>query len=113
MPCCPATFWDSPFSSRAAVTDSTTPAWHGYSTTSTPASFRPPSPSQTTFPLPAIQWTVPSGVRELHESYVDNGLTFDQFTGSRYLRIKRVQELQEAGRVDGDLRWLAPVGAGL
>jgi nucleoside-diphosphate-sugar epimerase len=59
------------------------------------------------------QWTVPSGVRELHESYVDNGLTFDQFTGSRYLRIKRVQELQEAGRVDGDLRWMAPVGAGL
>lgn len=59
------------------------------------------------------QWTVPSGVRELHASYVENGLTFDQFTGSRYLRIKRVQELQEAGRLDDDLRWRAPVGASL
>ena len=40
-----------------------------------------------------------------------HGLTFDEFTGSRYLRIKRVQELQAAGRVDDDLRWLSPVGA--
>ena len=53
----------------------------------------------------------PDGVQELYQSYVDNGLTFDEFTGSGYLRIKRVQELQAAGRVDDDLRWLAPVGA--
>ena len=59
------------------------------------------------------RWTVPLGVREMHDAYVRNGLTFEQFTGSRYLRIKRVQELQEAGRVDDDLRWLAPVGAEL
>jgi nucleoside-diphosphate-sugar epimerase len=57
------------------------------------------------------QWTVPLGVEELHESYINNGLTFDQFTGPRYLRIKRVQELQAAGLVDDGLRWLAPVGA--
>lgn len=59
------------------------------------------------------QWTVPDGVQELYQSYVDNGLTFDEFTGSGYLRIKRVQELQAAGRVDDDLRWLAPVRAAL
>jgi nucleoside-diphosphate-sugar epimerase len=55
------------------------------------------------------QWVVPGGVEELYQSYVDNGLTFEEFTGSSYLRIKRVQELQAAGRVDDQLRWLAPV----
>src|SRR5690242_194418 len=49
-------------------------------------------------------WTVPRGVEELHEAYVRHGLTFDEFTGSRYLRIKRVQELQASGQVDDDLR---------
>ncbi len=49
--------------------------------------------------------------RSCIEAYVRHGLTFDEFTGSRYLRIKRVQELQAAGRVDEDLRWLVPVGA--
>ncbi len=52
-------------------------------------------------------------MEELYQSYVDNGLTFDEFTGSSYLRIKRVQELQAAGRVDDELRWLAPVRAAL
>ena len=57
------------------------------------------------------QWTVPRGVEELCEAYVRHGLTFDEFTGSLYMRIKRVQELQAAGRVDDDLRWRVPVGA--
>jgi nucleoside-diphosphate-sugar epimerase len=57
------------------------------------------------------RWTVPRGVEELHEAYVGHGLTLDEFTGSRYLRIKRVQELQAAGRLDAELRWLVPVGA--
>ena len=57
------------------------------------------------------QWTVRRGVVELHEAYVRHGLTFEEFTGSRYLRIKRVRELQEAGHLDGELRWRQPVGA--
>jgi nucleoside-diphosphate-sugar epimerase len=57
------------------------------------------------------QWIVPDGVQELYQSYVDNRLTFDEFTGSDYVRIKRVQDLQAAGRVDDQLRWLAPVRA--
>lgn len=56
-------------------------------------------------------WTVPRGVEELYEAYVRQGLTFDEFTGTRYLRIKRVQELQGAGLVDDELRWCVPVGA--
>jgi nucleoside-diphosphate-sugar epimerase len=57
------------------------------------------------------RWTVPAGVQEHHEAYIRHGLTFEEFTGSRYLRIKRVQELQAAGRVDEDLRWRVAVGA--
>jgi nucleoside-diphosphate-sugar epimerase len=60
-----------------------------------------------------LQWTVRLGVQELYQSYVDNGLTLEEFTGPSYLRIKRVQELQAAGQVDDDLRWLAPVRAAL
>jgi hypothetical protein len=44
------------------------------------------------------------GVEELRDAYAHHGLSFDEFTGTRYLRIKRVQELQAAGRIDHDLR---------
>ena len=57
------------------------------------------------------RWTVRRGVEQLYEAYARNGLTFEEFTGSRYLRIKRVRELQEAGRLDDSLRWRLPVGA--
>jgi hypothetical protein len=36
----------------------------------------------------------------------------ETFAGPRFLRIKRVQELQEAGRLDDDLRRRLPVAAG-
>lgn len=56
------------------------------------------------------RWTVPLGAEELARSYVEHGLTFEEFTGPRFLRLKRVQELQEAGRLDDELRWRTPVG---
>jgi nucleoside-diphosphate-sugar epimerase len=58
------------------------------------------------------RWTVRRGVEELYEAYLRNGLTFEEFTGTRYLRINRVRELQEAGRLDDELRWRVPVGIG-
>jgi nucleoside-diphosphate-sugar epimerase len=57
------------------------------------------------------RWTVPAGVAEHYKAYTEHGLTHDEFTGSRYVRIKRVQELQAAGRIDSDLRLLAGAGA--
>jgi nucleoside-diphosphate-sugar epimerase len=57
------------------------------------------------------RWTVRRGVEQLSEAYERNDLSFDQFTGTRYLRINRVRELQESGRLDDDLRWRVPVGA--
>ena len=47
----------------------------------------------------------PRASRSCTTAYVRNGLTFEEFTGTRYLRIKRVRELQEAGRLDDELRW--------
>jgi nucleoside-diphosphate-sugar epimerase len=58
------------------------------------------------------RWTVRKGAEQLHEAYVRHGLTHEQFTGPSYLRIKRVQELQEAGRLDDQLRWRLPVASG-
>ena len=64
--------------------------------------------------LPGFEsgWTVRRGVEQLRDAYARNGLTFEEFTGTQYLRINRVRELQEAGRLDDELRWRLPVGAG-
>jgi nucleoside-diphosphate-sugar epimerase len=63
--------------------------------------------------LPGFEprWTVRRGIEQLYEAYARYGLTFDQFTGSRYLRIKWVQELQDAGQLDDQLRWRLPVAS--
>ena len=64
--------------------------------------------------LPTFQpkWTVRRGVAELRDAYERNGLGFAAFTGTQYLRINRVGELQEAGQLSDELRWRLPVGAG-
>ena len=51
------------------------------------------------------QWTVRRGVEELYDAYNRHGLDLDEFLGSRYLRIKRVTELQAAGQLNASLRW--------
>jgi nucleoside-diphosphate-sugar epimerase len=58
------------------------------------------------------QWTVQKGIDQVYEAYKTRGLTLDDFQTSRFMRIKRVLELKEAGRLDNDLRWLAGVPAG-
>ena len=59
-------------------------------------------------PDAAPQWTVKRGAEELARAYAEWGMTFEDFTGPRGLRIKRVRELQDAGRLDDELRWRAP-----
>ncbi len=56
-------------------------------------------------PAAAPQWTVKRGAEELARAYAEWGMTFEDFTGPLGLRIKRVRELQDAGRLDGELRW--------
>lgn len=52
------------------------------------------------------KWTVPDGVRELYEAFKAHGLTLEELEGSRYMRIKRVKEHIDNGRLSADLRWV-------
>jgi len=52
------------------------------------------------------QWTVRRGVEQLYGAYRRNALTTAEVLGSRYLRIKRIKELQREGHLDGSLRWV-------
>ena len=60
--------------------------------------------------LPAFQpqWTVRRGIEQLYAAYKDHALTFQEFTGSRYIRIKHLRALLGAGRLDPALRWTLP-----
>lgn len=50
------------------------------------------------------EWTVRRGVEELLQAFQAHGLTADEFDSPRYLRIRHVQQLLAAGRIDEDLR---------
>jgi nucleoside-diphosphate-sugar epimerase len=57
-----------------------------------------------TFPDLKLQWTVRDGVSELITAYAKYGLTYDDFTGPRFVRLRKIRELLEAGQVDDMLR---------
>jgi hypothetical protein len=40
------------------------------------------------------------------EAYRRYGLTIETFTGERHQRLKRIKSLQEAGKLDNNLRWV-------
>jgi nucleoside-diphosphate-sugar epimerase len=58
--------------------------------------------------LPDFQprWTVRKGVEELYEAYQREGLVQEDLEGSRYLRIRRIQELLDDKRLDDSLHWV-------
>ncbi len=57
-----------------------------------------------TFPDLNLRWRVQDGVDELVRAYAENGLTYDDFTSARYVRLRRIRELVSAGLVDEMLR---------
>jgi len=63
--------------------------------------------SKITEQLPGFvpSWTVPSGVEQLRTEFAGRGLSFDDLEGSKFMRIKRIQEHIDAGKLDLDLRW--------
>lgn len=65
----------------------------------------------TALPAARPRWTVQKGIEELYEAYVRYGLTLDQLEGDRFMRIRHVQSLVEAGRLDTSLRWIEEDGA--
>jgi nucleoside-diphosphate-sugar epimerase len=57
-----------------------------------------------TFPDLKLDWTVAAGVDELAAAYAGAGLTYADFESSRYVRLRRIRELLDAGLVDGLMR---------
>ncbi len=50
------------------------------------------------------QWDVEAGARELLDAFRDDGLTLEDLNGSRLMRIRRVLELIDRGKIDASLR---------
>ncbi len=57
-----------------------------------------------TFPELSLRWTVADGITELLASYTKHGLTYEDFTSSRFVRLRRIKELMAAGAVDEMIR---------
>ncbi len=58
----------------------------------------------TTFPNLKMRWDVRAGIDELAAAYARYGLTYEDFVSSRYVRLRRIRELLDAGLVDEMLR---------
>lgn len=54
------------------------------------------------------QWTVAKGVEQLVDAYREHGLTLEAFKGASFQRLRRIQALRAAGRLDGALRMREP-----
>lgn len=50
-------------------------------------------------------WTVRRGIEQLYAAYKAHALTAEEFTGTRYIRIKHLRSLLATARLDPDLRW--------
>jgi len=57
-----------------------------------------------TFPGLGLRWSVRQGIEELAAAYLKFGLSYEDFTSSRFVRLRRIRELTEAGIVDDMLR---------
>ena len=60
-----------------------------------------------TFPDLKLRWSVRDGVIEMVRAYAEHGLSYADFTSSRYIRLRRIRELLADGLLDDMLRRLA------
>jgi nucleoside-diphosphate-sugar epimerase len=59
------------------------------------------------FPMHCPERTAREGARELADAYARVGLSWNDFEGARYTRLKRLRALIDEGALDGDLRLTA------
>ena len=52
-----------------------------------------------------LEWDARRGAQELHDAYRSAALTYDEFEGPRFTRLKQLRRLREQGRLGDDLRW--------
>lgn len=57
--------------------------------------------------LPSFQptWTVRKGVEEVYAAYCEHKTTNEEFLSSSFIRLKKIRELQDEGKLDGTLAW--------
>lgn len=53
------------------------------------------------------RWTVRAGAEELHRTFVEAGLREEHLEGPSYIRLRRLAELIDSGRLSTDVRWLS------
>lgn len=58
------------------------------------------------------KWNAVNGVEQLCTAFRTTGLTYDAFTGPRFLRVRQIKELVSAGIVDSNLRRIRHVHPG-
>jgi len=51
------------------------------------------------------EWNAQRGAAELYKAYMAAGLTFDDFQGRRYVRLKQIKHLLDTELLNADLRW--------
>ena len=56
------------------------------------------------FPDLNLRWSVRDGIDELAAAYAQHGLTYEDFTSSRFVRLRRIRELLSLGQLDEMLR---------
>jgi nucleoside-diphosphate-sugar epimerase len=56
------------------------------------------------------QWTLRKGIEQLAEAYDRHGLQLSDLFGERHQRLKRINALHSAGRIDSALRWTRAAG---
>jgi nucleoside-diphosphate-sugar epimerase len=61
-----------------------------------------------TFPDLKLRWDVKEGIDELAAAYAEFGMTYDDFTSSRFVRLRRIRELLSAQLLDEMLRRQTP-----
>jgi len=57
------------------------------------------------FPEFRFNWDAPRGAAELHDAYRAAGLTYEDFEGDRFVRLRRLRLLLDGSRLDERLRW--------
>ena len=55
---------------------------------------------ESTFPDLKLRWSVRDGIDELVAAYTKYRLSYDDFTSSRFVRLRRIRELLSAGLLD-------------
>lgn len=51
------------------------------------------------------EWDISKGIRQLYESYKAHGLTEEEFTGNKYIRLNQLSVLVDKKAIDENLFW--------